>query len=459
MDIPRVVIGGTSSRAGKTVVAIGLMRALRDRGYKVQPFKIGPDFIDPSYHKFATGRYSRNLDGYMMSGEDIIESFQRNGRNAEIAVIEGVMGLYDAHNAIDEKGSTAEAAKILKAPVIIIANIERISRTAAAFVLGYKLFDPDVQIKGVILNRVGSERHANKAKLAVEKLANMDVVGIMPRDNRIEIPERHLGLVTAYEMDRVEEIFDTLAEIVETYINVDKVIEIANSAKEMEDVQESAVYHPWKKYDIKLGVMRDKAFTFYYEDTLDAFAANGAELVYIDSFKDKRLPEIDALYMGGGFPEVFADVLERNKGLKEAIWEFCNDNRPVYAECGGLMYLGETLTTKEGDEYEMAGVLPLKTAMYEKFQALGYVRNIAMKDNPISKKNAVLVGHEFHHSRVKLRDKVEYVYKTERGKGIDGRHDGILFKNTLASYQHLHILSYPKMIKNFFEIVQKVKEA
>ncbi len=451
MNLPRIILGGTSSRAGKTLVSIGLMRALRNRGYEVQPYKIGPDFIDPSYHKFATGRPSRNLDGYMMKARDIVETFQRNGKNADIAIIEGVMGLYDSHDALDEKGSTAEVAKILKAPVIIIANVERISRTAAAFVLGYKLFDKTVDIKGVILNRVGSEKHAAKAKLAVEKLACMKVVGAMPRSESVKIPERHLGLVPAYEMKAIEKMFNFLAEFVETYIDVDSVIEIARSAPELQEVEENALYHSRNNYSVKLGVMRDKAFTFYYEDNLDAFAANGAKLSYIDSFKDKKLPDIDALYIGGGFPEVFPDALERNKKLRESVFNFCSEGKPVYAECGGLMYLGEKLLNKKNEEYEMVGYLPVITKMQEKFQALGYVRNVATRDNLLSRKNDVLVGHEFHHSKAELRGRVKYAYKAIRGRGIDGKHDGILLKNTLASYMHLHVLSYPNMVKNFLE--------
>lgn len=461
MNLPRIILGGTSSRAGKTLVSIGLMRALRSRGYKVQPFKIGPDFIDPSYHKFATGRPSRNLDGYLMKNRDIVEVFQRNGKNADIAVIEGVMGLYDSHDAMDEKGSTAEVAKILKAPVIIIANVERISRTAAAFVLGYKLFDRAVDIKGVILNRVGSEKHAEKARLAVERLAEMEVVGVMPRSESARIPERHLGLVPAYEMKAVEKMFNFLAEFIETYVDVDRILEIANSASGLPEVEENVLYHPKNNYGVRLGVMRDKAFTFYYEDTLDAFAASGAKLIYINSFKDKKLPEIDALYIGGGFPEIFADALERNKKLREHIFSFCESGKPVYAECGGLMYLGEKLLNKKGEEYEMVGFLPITTRMQEKFQALGYVRNLVTRNNPLSRRNDILVGHEFHNSKAEVRGRVKYVYKTMRGRGIDGKHDGILLKNTLASYMHLHVLSYPDMVKNFLKcaVSERAKNA
>jgi cobyrinic acid a,c-diamide synthase len=457
MRIPRILLTGTSSRAGKTVISIGLMRALVKRGYKVQPYKIGPDFIDPSFHFFATGRVSRNLDGYMMTPGDMLGTFQRNFKDADIAVIEGTMGLYDSHDALDEKGSTAEASKILKAPVVLIANVERIARTAAAFVLGYKLFDRKVDIQGVILNRLGNPRHAGKARLAVEKLAGMRVLGVVPRDAKIEIPERHLGLVPAYEKKNIELLFDNLAKIVEEHVDVDALIEIAEAAPELKDREENSIFRPKRKFDVTMGIVKDKAFTFYYQDVIDAFAASCSSMSYIDALKDSSLPEIDALYIGGGFPEVFASQLEKNTSLREDIQEFCEAGKPVYAECGGLMYLGEKLITKEGEEYGMVGFLPLDTKMEQRFQALGYARRVAVKDNPICRKGDTLVGHEFHYSKVKLRGKVEYAYKTSRGRGVDGVHDGILKKNTLAGYLHLHVLSYPRMVRNFLALAEKMK--
>lgn len=456
MNIPRILVSGTSSRAGKTIVSIGLMRALKNRGYEVQPFKTGPDFIDPSFHLFATGRHSRNLDGFMLKKHDILECFQRNTKGADIAVIEGTMGLYDSQDALTERGSTAEVSKILKAPVILTANVERISRTAAAFVLGYKLFDKNVDIRGVILNRVGSERHAEKAKLAVEKLAKMKVVGVIPRDDEIAIPERHLGLVPAYENGGLNEFFDRLAKILEEHVNIEAVIKIAKSALELDNVGESPLYKPKKKYEVTLGIIKDKAFTFYYQDTINAFAANCTGVEYIDALADKALPGVDALYIGGGFPEVFVEKLEQNASLRESVRNFCSAGMPVYAECAGLMYLGKSIETKEG-EYEMVNFLPIKTAMKEKFQALGYVRHEVIRSNPISRKGDVLLGHEFHNSEVKLLDNVEYAYKVLRGKGIDGKHDGIILKNTLANYLHLHVLSYPKMVENFLSLAQKLK--
>ncbi len=457
MDIPRILISGTSSRAGKTIISLGIMRALRNRGYKVQPFKIGPDYIDPSYHHFATGRKGRNIDGFMMSSEDMLEVLVRGSKGADIAVIEGTMGLYDSHNALEPKGSTAEASKILKAPVVLVANIERISRTAAAFVLGYKLFDQEVNLAGVILNRAGNPRHALKAKTAVEQLAEMKVLGVVHRNSSLTIPERHLGLVPAYERERLEELFDSLAEVMEKSIDLDKLVDIAQNAPEITEYRENHLFRQKKKFNLRLGVARDTSFTFYYQDNIDAFAAAGAEIVPFDTINDKALPEVDALYIGGGFPEVQASHLERNSSMREEIYEFCSSGKPCYAECGGLMYLGESITTKEGEEYEMAGVLPLKTEMKKKFQALGYVRSQVETSNPIAEKGDILVGHEFHHSKAVATGKMKLAYKVLRGKGVADSRDGVLFRNTLASYLHVHVLSYPKMVERFLFTAEKVK--
>ncbi len=453
MDIPRVVIAGVKSKVGKTMISIGLMRALINRGYKVQPYKVGPDFIDPSFHYFATGRYSRNLDDFMLSKHNLLETFERNFKGADIAIIEGKTGLYDSHNALDEKGSTASVAKILKAPVILVADAERINRSISAILLGYKLFDPEVMIEGVILNRIGNPRHANKVKTSVEKLAKLEVFGLIPRTS-VNMPYRHLGLIPAHEREEFENLFDQLAELIERHVNVDGIIEIAYKAPEIEEVDENPIFKK-ESYNLVVGVVRDKPFSFYYQDNIDALASK-AKVVVIDSLKDKRLPNIDALYVGGGFPEVFAEELEKNRSLRKSIYNFCDEGKPVYAECGGLMFLGESIITEQG-EFEMVGFLPIKTRMHPKFQALGYCVYRAVKSNPISRKGDLIIGHEFHYSDVIPLEKLKFAYKIKRGKGVDGEHDGILKKNTLANYIHLHVLSYPQMIKRFLETASKKK--
>jgi|TARA_B100002003_G_C14156747_1_gene557128 cobyrinic acid a,c-diamide synthase len=457
MEIPRILISGTSSRVGKTMISVGLMRAILNRGYVVQPYKIGPDFIDTSFHFFATGRHSRNLDGFMMGKEDVLESFQRNAKNADIAIVEGAMGLYDSGSSVNEQGSSAEASKIIKAPVILIANVERIARSAAPFVLGYKLFDPMVNLQGVILNRAGSSRHASKVREAVEGLTDLRVLGVLRRNKQIVFPERHLGLVPAFEKKDIETLFNRLARIVEDSIDVDAIIEIARSAPKLRTKRSHQVFNKLKKFDVNVGIIRDKAFTFYYQDVIDALKSNCKGIKYIDSFKDEKLPDVDALYIGGGFPEVFAQELEDNSSLRQDIKEFCESGKPVYAECGGLMYLGDKLITKDERSYEMVGFFPLDTKMMQSRQALGYAITTAIVDNPLSMKKDTLVGHEFHYSKIKLKGDVKFAYKTTRGHGINGEYDGILKNNTLAGYLHLHILSYPRMVHNFLRLAEEIK--
>jgi len=446
VDLPRVLIAGVKSKIGKTMISIGLMRALKNRGYVVQPYKVGPDFIDPIYHFYATGRYSRNLDDFMLDEQTLLETFQRNFRGADIAVIEGKTGLYDSHDGVDERGSTARVAKILKAPVVLVADAERIGRSLGALLMGYKLFDKEVDIRGVILNRIGSQRHARKVKAAAEVLAGFEVLGLIPRRDDIDMPYRHLGLVPAHERERIDELIDRLAELIERYVNVDRIVDMAFNADDLEPVEcDEMFFREIPK--VTVGVVRDKPFCFYYQDNVDAISAK-ARVVVVDSIRDKRLPDIDALYIGGGFPEVFAEDLERNKALRRDIYEFCDSGRPVYAECGGLMYLGESVVVG-GDEYEMVGFLPYRTEMHKRFQGLGYCVYSVLRDTIICERGDKIVGHEFHYSRLVPLRELEFAYRVERGWGVDGRRDGVICKNTLASYIHLHVQSYPKMVDRF----------
>ncbi|WP_202320008.1 cobyrinate a,c-diamide synthase [Archaeoglobus neptunius] len=451
MEVPRVVIAGTSSKVGKTMVAIGLMRVLVNKGYTVQPYKVGPDFIDPGFHHLATGRYSRNLDSFMLSRDALLETFVRNFKGADIAVIEGKTGLYDSSDAVSERGSVAEVSKILRAPVLLVANVERLNRTSAAIILGYKVFDPEVDLKGVILNRVGSDRHAGKVRKAVEKLAKVRVYGVIPRKD-IRMPYRHLGLVTAYERGDFDELIDNVARIIEEHVDVEKIVDLAYKAPPI-DVK--LFEEKDKKSGIKIGVLRDEVFSFYYQDNLDQLSRY-AEIVTIDSIRDRRLPDVDALYIGGGFPEVFAEQLERNRRLRDEIYSFCDSGRPVYAECGGLMYLGEKIDTGSA-EYEMVGFLPLKTVMFKKFQAQGYSVYSAVKSNPITTRGRKVVGHEFHYSKAILTGKADFAFAVKRGFGIDGKRDGIMVKNVMGNYIHVHFLSDRSLAKRFVQQAKKYR--
>jgi len=443
VNTPRFVVAGTNSGAGKTTLSIGLMSALQKSGLNVAPFKVGPDYIDPMHHKAAVGCYSRNLDSFFMDPLTIVDSFERGSKGRDIAVVEGVMGLYDGIDALSETASTAEVAKILKAPVILVVDASKSSRSVAAVVKGFKEFDPNVKLKGVVLNKIGSERHKGKVSSAVEHYTGIEVLGALPKDEGMHLPERHLGLVPAHELKKDISI---IAKNIEKHINFGRLGEIAKSA--------SAIkfdYPPKKtiKTEKKVGVVYDSAFRFYYAETLEQLSQY-ATPIFIDALNDKHLPEVDLLYIGGGFPEVFAKGLMKNVQLRKEVYSYCESGKPAYAECGGLMYLGESIQTSEG-KFEMVGFLPLKTEMKERYVGMGYVVNETLKDNPLSRVGEEIVGHEFHHSNVVLTDTVDYAFKTKRGQGIDGEHDGILKERVLASYMHVHPLGFNDMITNLLK--------
>ncbi len=440
-NIPRIVVGGTSSRSGKTTVSMGLMRALMESGLNVAPFKVGPDYIDPMFHKNVTGNWSRNLDSYMMGRSTLRRSLYDGSCGSSIAVVEGVMGLFDSHDSISEKGSTAEVAKILKAPVILVVDVGRTARTAAAIVKGFKGFDRSLNIRGVVLNRVGSSRHEKKLRESIEGLAGVSVVGAIPKDPSISLPERHLGLVTAHELEKD---IKSLASKVGSHIDVEKIIQIAGTAEEIKIPEVSVKVN--EASDKNVGILYDSAFRFYYIEAIEQITRK-ADLVFVDAIDDKRLPDLDVLYIGGGYPEVYAESLEKNASLRKDIFDMCASGKKVYAECGGLMYLGEEIATEEG-VFEMVGFLPLSTEMQNRYVGMGYVVNKVVKDNPLSRRGETIVGHEFHHSRITLKGKVRFVYKTQRGTGIDGGHDGILKEKVLASYMHIHPLGYKDMVGN-----------
>ena len=438
--VPRVIVGGVSSGAGKTVLSIGLMGALKKQSHIVAPFKVGPDFIDPMFHKAACERASRNLDSYMIDKSGLLESFNRGCKGADIAIIEGVMGLFDSSEGTSEKGSTAEVAKMLGAPVILSVNVSKTARSAAAVVQGFKNFDPDLNLAGVILNMVGSNRHKTKVTEAVEKHAGVEVLGALPRNNTLHLPERHLGLVPIHE---IENDVAAISSFVEEHVDIGHIVEIAGSANELENVQPHSTSA--EKTGAKVGVMYDSAFRFYYAETLGQLETR-AELVYIDALKDKKLPTLDTLYIGGGFPEVYASELESNKSLRNSVYDFCAAGGRVYGECGGLMYLGEKIVSDEC-EFEMTGFLPINTVMQQRYVGMGYVLNRAAVDNLLGKKGDVIVGHEFHHSQAQVTGRAKFAFKTERGNGIADGCDGMIRENVLAGYMHVHPLGCRRFIE------------
>lgn len=419
---------------GKTTITTGIMKALSEE-YRVQPFKAGPDYIDPTYHTLATGNNSRNLDSFFMSDGQIRECFDRGLKisKSDFGIIEGVRGLYEGISPIEDVGNTASIAKALDAPVILILNARSLVKSAAAIVLGFKTLDPTIHIQGVILNQVKNRKHYLKTKEAVEKLAKTDVVGGIPRSDTIKVEQRHLGLVPAVERENILDYIKKWGVVMKENIDLDALISIMKDSKKLPS-QKEPLWTVQNKHKVKIGVALDEVFTFYYQDNLDALEANHADLVYFSPLKHEKVPDVDALYLGGGYPEIFAKELESNRSMCESVKVFHNEERPIYAECGGLMYLTRSINTSE-----MCGVFDFHSFMTKKPQALSYVISRALKDNIITDKGDLFRGHEFHYSKVDLNGQdPQYAFEILRGKGIQDNKDGIMLKNTVASYIHTH---------------------
>ncbi len=437
--IPAVLIAGTHSGVGKTTVTLGLMAALRRRGLAVQPFKVGPDFIDPSHHTAICGCPSRNLDPFMMGLDGIRQSFCSGIEGANVAVVEGVMGLYDGMDA-SETGSTAQVAKALGIPVLLVLNVHGMSRSAAALELGFTKFDPGVKIAGTILNRVGSERHLSMLQNSLK----LPIFGAIPRKKEIELKSRHLGLEMGFERQYD---LESLASLVEDHADLDSILELTCepcAIRETNVVPESSV---------RIGVAYDEAFCFYYQENFSELRRRGAELVFFSPIHDE-LPDVDGLYIGGGYPELHAEALE--KGIaREQIKNASEDGMPIYGECGGLMYLCEGIVSEEFS-HRMVGALPATTIMTRKLQALGYVEADVVGSNPVIHIGKAIRGHEFHYSKVECGDDARFAYKLRRGKGIRDSYDGIVEHNTLGGYLHTHFYTYP--VDRFIESCKEYKK-
>lgn len=443
----RVVLTGTGSGVGKTTIATGIMKALSDE-HKIQPFKVGPDYIDPSYHNCATGVSSRNLDSFFMSDGQIRQSF-KNGMtssHADYGIIEGVRGLYEGISPTNDIGSTSSIAKALNSPVILIINSRSLVRSAAAMTLGFKALDSQIDIEGVILNNVKSQKHYLKTKEAVEKLANTRVLGGIERDNSISMEQRHLGLIPAVEQERISGLVEKWGELIRENIDLDALMEIMDNSNPIINEYEP-IWSPNKiKHKTRIAVPFDEAFNFYYKENLEALEYNNAKIEYFSPIHDEQLPSVDALYIGGGYPEIFKKELSKNTTMLESIKEFSQDNHPIYAECGGLMYLCKTI-----DSLPMVDVFPYHSMLTKRVQGLSYTIAHVQRDNPILKKNTTYHGHEFHYSKVEYTgsNSNDFAFSMRRGVGITGKYDGLLKNNTLASYIHTHTACLPDFGYNF----------
>ncbi len=444
------IIAGGASGSGKTTVSIGLMAALKRRGLTIQPFKAGPDYIDPIHHSIVCGRHSYNLDTWMMGVDGVRDAYVRAMSGADIGIIEGVMGLYDGKDGSNEEGSTAHLAKALNVGVILVIDACRMARSIAALVSGFESFDPGVKIAGVILNKVGSERHFAILKEAVEKYCRAKVIGYLPHVEDVIIPERHLGLVIPDEntMEGDYTVIERLVTLIEKYIDLNEVLKMGT------EITTGGSYGvpfstPSQISDPpRIAVAYDSAFCFYYPQNLDILRNLGAEIVFFSPMTSKSLPEQTAgIYFGGGYPELYAGALEENIALRNEIRDFAMKCMPVYAECGGLMYLGKYLSDMEGKTFEMAGVFPWTSKMFPKLRSLGYREVTAKEMCPFLEKGQKIRGHEFHYSDITPVEETGRAYRITGGKSQF--EEGYLYMNTLASYVHLHFASNPDFAKGF----------
>ncbi len=454
IDIPRVTIAALRGGSGKTVLSIGIIAAFTQQGKTVAPFKKGPDYIDAGWLALAAGRPCYNLDTFMVAEPAVCHSFISHSADADIAVIEGNRGLYDGLDA-DGTTSTASLAKLINSPVILCLDCTKSTRTMAAVVLGCLHFDPEVTIEGVILNRIAGSRHEQVLRASIETHCGVKVIGAVPKLSAGDFPERHMGLIPTPEHQLANRSVENAARIVSNHVDVPEVLRIAAkwgkspvACPPRSDARFSiSSDHVPEKSDTagrpKIGVIRDSAFQFYYPDNIEAIIAAGGEVVPVSPLKDQGLPDVDALYIGGGFPETHARILSENSRFRNELKSAADNGMPIYAECGGLMFLGESLVLDES--YPMTGVLPVVFGFSKKPQGHGYTIISVNRDNPYYRKGTILKGHEFHYSHVLewKGDAGDLVFTLSKGRGISGNRDGFCRKNVLATYSHIHALGVP----------------
>lgn len=430
----RLLISAAHKSSGKTTVSIGLAAALRQRGLVVQPFKKGPDYIDPLWLSAAAGRACRNLDPYLSPLEEVCAAFQQGARGADVALVEGNKGLYDGL-ALDGSNSNAALARQLDLPVVLVLDARGMTRGIAPLILGYQAFDREVRFAGVILNRLGGARHESKLRAVIEHYTGVPVLGAMHEDPAIGIYERHLGLVPANETESAAARIEAIRAAVERQVDVDGLLEATRGDAPLAPASGRRAA---RAKDIRIGIARDRAFGFYYAGDLEALEDEGAELVPFDTLRDARLPQVNALFIGGGFPECFASELEANASLRAEIRDRAARGMPMYAECGGLMYLSRSIEWR-GERRQMVGAIGADVVMHERPTGRGYVRLEAQAGHPWGfTAGGEIRAHEFHYSSLEGLDAgTRYAYRVRRGHGIDGERDGIVAGHILASYTHL----------------------
>jgi cobyrinic acid a,c-diamide synthase len=461
--VSALYISAAHKSSGKTTLSIGLVRALVERGITVQPFKKGPDYIDPLWLTAAAGRACYNLDFYTQSRDEILSSYGQHLKTADLGLIEGNKGLFDG---VDVAGSNSNAAMAihLRTPVVLVINCQGMTRGIAPLLLGYQAFERNIGIAGVILNQVGGARHQAKLIQVVEHYTDIPVLGSVQADPGLQIVERHLGLIPSHEEQGSEKLISRLAQTVSEHVDLDKVMDIAAAAPRPEatSAQNPLVLNR-SGTGLKIGLAKDKAFGFYYPDDLDKFRALGVELIEFDTLRDQELPHVNGVFLGGGFPETAMEALQDNAAMQHSIARFIEQGGPVYAECGGLIYLSRSLTW-QGKQCRMAGVIPADTVMHEKPQGRGYVRLCETGRGPwpdiANQQGGRIHAHEFHYSSlVGLKAaKHDFAYTVERGFGIDGNNDGYVYKNLLASYTHMRSVGGNNWVERFVAQVESWKK-
>jgi len=431
LQIPRIVLAGTTSGVGKTSITCSIIHALQKRGYSVQPFKVGPDYIDPSYLSSISKRQAYNLDVWLMGKNQVLDSFIVNSKSS-ISVIEGVMGYYDGFGGNSNYASTHHVASITKSPVLLILDASKTARSIAATTLGFQKFHRNSRIAGIILNKIGSKKHEFLCKTALEK-TKIPIIGIIPKNPTLNLESRHLGLISTLDNNTLKIQIEKISKIISKFLDIDQIIKIITNPIPLPQKSKSA----YKKPKTTIAVALDTSFNFYYQNNLEALRREGANLKFFSPINDKKIPKCDGLYIGGGFPEVLGNSLEKNITIKKVIKKLAEDNLPIYAECGGLMYLTKSIVS-DNKNYKMVGLFDAETKMTKKMR-LNYTKGKITQKNIISDKLHYFQGHEFHYSQLdSISSDSKFAYDLEIGEGIKKHQDGLVVHNTLASYCHLY---------------------
>ncbi|MFH0823403.1 MAG: cobyrinate a,c-diamide synthase [Pseudomonadota bacterium] len=460
ISIPRIAIGALKGGAGKTYISMGIVAALKRRGMRIAVFKKGPDYIDAGWLGLAAGGDCYNLDAYLFDPDTVLSSFVKRSVQADVSVIEGNRGLFDG---VDSAGSysTAELAKMLGAPVVLVIDATKVTRTAAAFVLGCRALDPRLDLRCVILNRVGGKRHERVLREAVEGACGVPVIGAVSKLSLDSFPQRHLGLLPLHEHPKAMALVDQAAQTAEQNIDLDRLLEFIRSAGPLPvpcGADPEPVGRADESNELRIGILRDSAFQFYYPENIEALTNMGASIVRVSALDPKPLPDIHALYIGGGFPETHAERLAENVVFRESLRQAVEDGLPVYAECGGLMYLSRNLII-DHRAYPMTGTFSVDSVLSRVPQGHGYIRAEVVGSNPFYDEGTVLTGHEFHYSYVGGMDDpdVRCVLKVVRGHGIDGFRDGLCKRNALATYVHVHALGEPRWARGIIRTAREYR--